>query len=249
VGVIREPLAVVLGLLAFACAAGAAWQAGLAWPAAAKRPVARIAAALAVVLSAFGFSLGYWEVLSGIGAVIWHFDAATIRFLFDAAAYGLPIAVLGLLVGIAAMLHAADVPPRAVIPAVVAGSAILWLLDPYEVLAGPRMAPVRERYAAAIPLQSGGVKARAAEWTLFDNFGGFGGGGDSGGGGGDGDGEGGGAIALLVIAIAVLAVAGGVVTSILVFAAARKRAKGELERHLQRTNTDWAVVPAPQPPG
>jgi hypothetical protein len=252
VGVIREPLAVVLGLLAFACASGAAWQSGLAWPAAARRPWARVAAALAVVLAAFGFSLGYWEVLSGIGAVIWHFDAATIHFLFDVAAFGLPMALLGLILALVAMLHAADVPPRAVIPAVIAGAAILWLLDPYEVLAGPRMVPVRERYAAAAPPNQAMSRTTDTGTSLFDSLGRFGDsggkdpGGGGGGGGGGGDGEGG--VALLVLALAVLACAGGVITAMLVFAAARKRAKAELGRHLLRTNTDWAVVPTPVPP-
>ena len=227
-GVVREPLAVLLGILCFACAAGAAWQSGLAWPAAGGRPWARVAAAAGLVLAAIGFSLGYWEVLSGIGAVIWHFDAATTRFLFDVAVFGLPFAVLGLLLGTAAMLHAADIPLRAVVPAIGAGYAVLWLLDPYDVLAGPRMLPVRARYAPEVP-KSPASAGRASDWSLF---GAFGDGGNGGGpGGGDGDGAAAGPIVLLLVALAVLAIAGGLLTAILVFVAGRRRAKTELERH------------------
>ena len=247
-GVVRESLAVLLGILCFACAAGAAWQSGLAWPAAGGRPWARVAAAVGLVLAAIGFSLGYWEVLSGIGAVIWHFDAATTRFLFDVAVFGLPFAVLGLLLGTAAMLHAADIPLRAVVPAIGAGYAVLWLLDPYYVLAGPRMLPVRARYAPEVP-KSPAAAGRASDWSLFGAFGDGDGGSGGGPGDGDGDGAAAGPIVLLLVALAVLAIAGGLITAILVFVAGRRRAKTELERH-QLLRTGKALsAPASKPSG
>ena len=257
-GVVREPLAVVLGLLAFACAAGASWQAGLAWPAASGRPLARVAAAGAVVLGAFGFSLGYWETLSGIGDLIYRFDAPTTRFLFDFAALGLPFAIAGLLLGIASTLHAADVPAGSIVPAVLAGYAVGWVVDPYGLIAGSRMDPVRARYASSLltPARATGYSAPYASpqqeslWNyhLGDRTGGDtsgggqaggssgstssggsgSGGSSSGGGGGGGDGDGGGV--LLLIALAVLAVAGGIVTAALVFSAGRKKAKQQLAR-------------------
>ena len=253
VGVIREPLAVVLGVVAFACAAGAAWQSGLAWPAAAARPLARVAAAGAVVLAALGFSLGYWEVLSGVGDLMFRFDTPTTRFLFDIAAIGLPFAVAGLLLGVASTLHAADVPARAIVPAMVAGYAIGWLIDPFGTLAGDRMNAVRSRYAASLAppvVPSHGVQPGASpvSRSLWDSYGGGwawnpasdgGGGGGSSGGGGNGGGSGGGggggdagegAWILLLIALAVLAVAGGVITAALTFQAARKKAKAQLAR-------------------
>jgi hypothetical protein len=221
---VREPSAVLLGLLCFAFSFGAAWQAGLAWPAASRRLWARVAAAVGLVLATFGFSLGYWEVLSGIGAAVWGFDAGTIRFLFNVAVLGLPLSALGLVASLLAMLHAAEVPPRAVIPSILAGFAILWLLDPYAVLAGRRMAPVRARYTA-VPLSTTKPGESDPRWDLFSSFGGFGDSGDR-----DGEGLGPATIVLLLIALAVLALVGGVITSALVFAAARKRAKGELAR-------------------
>lgn len=235
-GVVREPLAVLLGLLAFACSTGAAWQAGLAWPAAAKRPLARVTSALAVVLAAFGFSLGYWEVLSGVGDLLYRFSAPTIHALFDIAAIGLPLAVLGLVLGVVSTIHAADVPAKAVVPAILAGAAIGWLLDPYGLIAGPRMGPVRARYADAASTAGlrGGYSGSPAAGNLFDNWSpSFPGGDGSGshGDGGDGNGDGSsGAIVLLLIALAVLAVAGGVITAALVFSAGRKKAKAQLAR-------------------
>lgn len=247
----------VLGLLAFACAAGASWQAGLAWPAASGRPLARVAAAVALVLGAFGFSLGYWEALSGIGDLIYRFDDPTTRFLFDFAALGLPFAIAGLLLGVASTLHAADVPAGAVVPAVLAGYAVGWVVDPYGLIAGSRMDPVRARYAASLltPAPATGYPPpatppqRESLWNyhLGDTGGGdtsgggasvtgggssSGGGGSSGGGsgGGGGGGDGEGAGILLLIALAVLAVAGGIVTAALVFSAGRKKAKAQLAR-------------------
>lgn len=239
-GVVREPLAVVLGLLAFACAAGACWQAGLAWPAAASRPLARVAAALAIVLGAFGFSLGYWEVLSGLGDLVFRFDSSVTRFLFDLAAIGLPLAAIGLVLGVAATLHAAEVPARAVVPAVLAGYALGWVLDPYGLLAGPRMDPVRARYAAALSGQSVGGGAGSAgggsAWNLFGDKGLP----DLGGGNNDSEG-GGGVVVILLIAFAVLAIAGGVVTAGLTFGAGRKKAKAQLER-ADRLRTAWEIA-------
>ncbi len=248
VGAVREPLAVLFGLLAFVCAGGATWQAGLAWPAAAGRPWARVAAAFAVAFGALGFSLGYWEVLSGIGDIFVRFDTATTRFLFDMAAVGLPFAAAGLLLGVVSTLKAADVPAPAIVPSILAGYGVGWLVDPFGTLAGQRMNDVRARYAASLvpitpalqPQQVAGIRAV----SLFDGLGeglgsggGHGGGGGAaggdGGGGGGGDGDGdpvGAAIALLVIALAVLAVAGGAITAALVFSAARKKAKAQLGR-------------------
>src|SRR2546430_12366806 len=177
-GVIREPAAVLLGLLAFACAAGAAWQAGLAWPASSKHLLARIGAVGALVLAALGFSLGYWEVLSGIGDLFFSFGPPFVRVLFDVAVIGLPLAVVGLLLGVISMLHAAEVPPSAVLPGVLAGLAIGWLLDPYGTLGGPRMAVVRDQYvaaAAASPSNTGFANASstdsAAWWDRLSSFG------------------------------------------------------------------------------
>ena len=244
VGVVREPIAVVLGILAFACSTGAAWQAGLAWPAAPKRPLARVAAFCGVVLAAFGFSLGYWEVLSGIGDLLYNFNTSIIRVLFDVAAIGLPLAIIGLLLSVAAMLHAADVPPRAVVPALVAGYAIMWLVDPYQALAGPRMELVRQRYVST---PATGASVAPGGQGLFDNFDWGSGGGHGGGGGGGGDGgdENPFAIVLLVVALAVLAVAGGVITAALVFQAGRQKAKTALERHLW-VDTPASRIPAPR---
>lgn len=178
----------VLGLLAFVCAAGASWQAGLAWPAASGRPLARVAAAVALVLGAFGFSLGYWETLSGIGDLLYRFDAPTTRFLFDFAALGLPFAIAGLLLGVASTLHAADVPAGAVIPAVLAGYAVGWVVDPYGLMAGSRMDPVRARYASSLltPARATGYSAPYSspqQESLWNYHLGDRGGGDTSGGG------------------------------------------------------------------
>jgi len=241
-GVIREPLAVFLGLLAFACAAGACWQAGLAWPAAAGRPLARVAAALAVVLGAFGFSLGYWEVLSGVGDLVFSFSAPTTRFLFDIAAIGLPLSVVGLVLGVASTVHATEVPARAVVPAILAGYAIGWLVDPYGVLAGPRMDPVRARYAASAGARSvGGSGASgygSGAWDLFAGQGlpSLNSDGDR-----DGDGEGSGVAVLLVVAVVALAIAGGVITAGLTFGAGRRKAQEQLEK-ASRLRTAYEVA-------
>lgn len=227
-GVIREPVAVVLGLLAFVCASGAAWQAGLAWPASAKRPLARIGAASALVLGALGFSLGYWEVLSGIGDLFFRFGPPFVRVLFDVAVIGLPLALAGLLLGVISMLHAADVPPNAVASGLMAGLAIGWILDPYGTLGGPRMAALRDqRMAAAIARPSGtgflnaGPTSSTNWWDTLPSFGD----GDSGGGEGNPV-----VIAVLLIALAVLAIGAGIITAALVFGEGRKKALSQLAR-------------------
>ncbi len=225
-GVIREPAAVLLGLLAFACAAGAAWQAGLAWPASSKHPLARIGAVGALVLAALGFSLGYWEVLSGIGDLLFSFGPPFVRVLFDVAVIGLPLAVVGLLLGVISMLHAAEVPPSAVWPGVLAGLAIGWLLDPYGTLGGSRMAAVRDQYvaaAAASPSNTGFAKAgssdSAAWWDRLSSFG------DNDSKDGDGNPL---AIAVLLIALALLAIGAGIVTVAVVFQKGRKKAQSQI---------------------
>ena len=220
--VIREPVAVILGLLAFACAAGAAWQAGLAWPASSKRPLARIRAASALVLAAIGFSLGYWEVLSGIGDLFFSFGPPFVRVLFDVAVVGLPFALVGLLLGVISMLHAADVPPEAIWPGILAGVAIGWLLDPYATLGGRRMAAVRDKYLAAAASRTGitnfGATPSSDWWYGLPAF---------------GDNDSGGdanpvAVVIALIALAVLAVGGGIVTAALVFREGRKKAQTQL---------------------
>ena len=230
-GVIREPAAVVLGLLAFACAYGACWQAGLAWPASSKRPLARVGAAGALVLGALGFSLGYWEVLSGIGDLFLHFGPPFVRVLFDLAVIGLPLALLGLLLGVISMLHAAEVPANALVPGILAGLAIGWLLDPYATLGGPRMAALRDQHlaamaaAAASPASTGPVNTGPSYtgdwWGNLPSF-------------GDNDNRDGDsnplAIGILLIALAVLAVGGGIVTAVLVFLQGRKKAESQLRR-------------------
>ena len=227
-GVIREPVAVVLGLLAFACASGACWQAGLAWPASSKRPLARIGAAGALVLGALGFSLGYWEVLSGIGDLFLHFGPPFVRVLFDAAVIGLPLAVVGFLLGVISMLHAADVPPSAVAPGILAGLAIGWLLDPYGTLGGQRMAALRDQHlaaAAARPANTGSVNVGPTDaadwWERLPSFG------DKDSGDGDANPV---AIVVVLIALAVLAVGAGIITATLVFLEGRKKAHSQLAR-------------------
>ena len=225
-GVIREPVAVILGLLAFACASGATWQAGLAWPASSKRPLARIGAASALVLGALGFSLGYWEVLSGIGDLFFGFGPPFVRVLFDIAAIGLPLALVGLLLGVISMLHAADVPPGAVTSGILAGLAFGWILDPYGTLGGRRMAVLRDQHLAAAvarPSNPGTATTGGTNstdwWNSLASF-------------GDGDsGEGNPvAIAVLLIALAVLAIGAGIVTAALVFGEGRKKALSQLAR-------------------
>lgn len=223
--VIREPVAVIFGLLAFACAAGAAWQAGLAWPASSERPLARIGAASALALAAVGFSLGYWEVLSGIGDLFFSFGPPFVRVLFYVAVVGLPIAVVGLMLGVLSMLHAARVPAAAIWPAILAGAAIGWLLDPYGTLGGKRMAKVRHQHlaaAAADSSQAGFANvylSRSNDW--WDRLPAF----------GDNDSDGNAnpvAVAIALVALAVLAIGGGMVTAALVFQEGRKKAQSQL---------------------
>lgn len=216
--------------------------------------MARLAAAFALVLAAFGFSLGYWQVLSGIGDLFWGFDASVVRVLFDLAAIGLPFAAIGFLLGVIATLHATDVPPMAIVPAMLAGYAIGWIVDPFGTLAGQRMNAVRTRYAAALvrptvavgktagdPVSQrslfasyggdmwGGSRSEAASSSHHETGGSGSGGGFGAGNGNDGGGDPGqGAVVLLLIALAALAIAGGVVTAVLVFQAARKKAKAQL---------------------
>jgi hypothetical protein len=222
--VIREPVAVILGLLAFACAAGAAWQAGLAWPASSKRPLARIGAASSLVLAAIGFSLGYWEVLSGIGDLFFSFGPPFIRVLFDVAVAGLPFAVVGLLLSLISMLHAADVPPGAIWPGILAGLAIGWLLDPYATLGGRRMATMRDQYLAAAAADASktgitnvGSTPSADWWERLPDFGSN-----------DSDGPNPVAVTIALIALALLAIGGGVVTVALVFREGRNKAQAQL---------------------
>lgn len=255
-GIVREPLAVVFGLVAFAAAFGACWQAGLAWPAASGRAMARVTGAVALVLGAFGFSLGYWEVLSGIGDVFYGFDSDIIDALLAIGAIGLPVSLLGLVLGLITMLHAADVPARAIVPAILAGYAIGWLLDPYATLDGTRMQPVRARYAAATQVQApaDGEGGGGGHYSLWRNL--VSGdspshksSGHSSGGGGGGDGGDGGAIILLA-ALAILAVAGGAITAALVFHAARNKAKEELASHRRRAHGQpTRNVVGQRPPG
>ncbi len=238
-GVVREPLAVVFGLLAFAAALGACWQAGLAWPAASGRVMARVTGAIALVMGAFGLSLGYWEVLSGIGDVFYGFDSDIIDALLAIGVIGFPVALLGLVLGLITMLHAADVPARAIVPAILAGYAIGWLLDPYATLTGARMQSVRARYAAAqvqVPASDGEGGGHYSLWRHFGSgnseshqSSGHSSGHSSGGGWDVGGGDGGDSgAAILLIAFAILAIAGGAITAALVFHAARKKAKAEL---------------------
>jgi hypothetical protein len=234
-GVIREPVAVLLGLLAFACAAGAAWQAGLAWPASSKRPLARIGAASALVLAALGFSLGYWEVLSGVGDLFFSFGPPFVRVLFDVAAIGLPLAVVGLLLGVVSMLHAADVPPRAIGSGILAGLAIGWLLDPYGTLGGRRMATVRDKYLAASAADPSNIGSTPLSetsstgwWDSLSSFGDH-----------DSDGDANPlAVAIALIALAVLALGGGIVTAALVFREGRKKAQSQLAQASAATEFD-----------
>jgi len=227
--VIREPTAVGLGLLAIAAAAGAAWQAGMAWPLCCDRPWVRLGALVAVALAMAGFSLGYWEVLSGLALVVFGFDPRAIRVLFDAAVLGTPMAIAGLLIGVLAMLTSAGVPSAAVGPAMVAGFGIGWILNPYATMGSSRLAPLRQQYVA--PLAVGATEAQHPQRNRFwSSAGDWGGGND----GGDGEGAGGLAVILLVIALAVLALAGGVITGVLVFTAARKKAEQALHARAAR---------------
>ena len=134
------------------------------------------------------------------------------------AVVGLPFALVGLLLGVISMLHAADVPPEAIWPGILAGVAIGWLLDPYATLGGRRMAAVRDKYLAAAASRTGitnfGATPSSDWWYGLPAFGDNGSGGDANPA----------AVVIALIALAVLAVGGGIVTAALVFREGRKNA-------------------------